>query len=829
MIKFSDFTYHRQDFFVVSGLFLVSLIGFWQVQLLLLPLLLCATAFVIAAFALPDFRQKWVPAFAWVDAALALILILEIVSYFFSIYPPNSRLGLDKMLCFILLYYFFRILLSKEKYKSLFFSGMGAYAFLLAVGAFMIFLLLQTQLKLEDWNDAAQFKRMFAPYALLNNEWATIALCLLPFPLLTAIYFRLSKIALIISAFAFAMVNAGILISFSRGAYLTLGLFWLILIIVIFLFKLLPVKILLQAIITVAAFTILLIVPIKTPFLTTLAMNKTVSQQRSTQGRMDIVQTSLCQAKAHLPLGVGANNFPIINDLCNTNREDQGYSGFTNNTYLQILLEKGIAGLAVYAFFGITLLLSIFKNLRRAQDHWQGLALALLLAGLITFAAREVFFSAFFYSNGVLLLVALLAGGAQSYEPVKIASIQEHGIWLIVSGLLIVTSGWMLFENAQSKLALQFATQSYLAWQSNQTSEAQQFAQKAIRLAPHAAPYPALKGLIIGQQQYDISITNSKKITTNQIHIPSAITEFEKALQINPYDAGYHFNLASLYYLNNDADTIQIFKHLNQALALEPNNTEYLVGAGLISEQLQFDTNASFKYYEKALRINPELLDAPFFADLQQRDSARAQQLLNKVTQQLQDQVNDHYNTIAAARLSKLFLAKGDTLAAKKLLQQVIQELPDLNRPYYHLAAINLQEKDTTLAINLLNKSVFLENTDYLPPLALGNLYFERRAANKIAPWSAIRYYRQALTNWKNEKTSHSARTAIKYVQHLNLDNDLILKNLLKYCNTALDAPLTLQHIAILYEQLGNMELAQHYKNLATKAPEDWQVGDLRE
>ncbi|MFN7116641.1 MAG: O-antigen ligase family protein [Saprospiraceae bacterium] len=817
MIKLGEFEYNWQDFLRLSGLFLLTLIGFWNISLLLLPLLIIAVVFIIILMIYPALRHHWLPGFSWIDLGITMILFLEVIDYQLSIYPPNGLPRLEKITAFVLYYYTLRILLQKVNYREIFFTGMGAYAFLLSLGAFFLCLILQTSTRIEGWNDVSQFKRLYSLYGLLNNEWATIALCLLPFPLLAAVYWQKLKIGLIISALAFAVVNVGVLVSFSRGAYLSLGLFWLITISGILYFKLLSIQSLVKTIIILAGLFILFIIPIKTPVFTTLAMNKTVSQQRSAQGRMDIIKNSLCQAEGHLIFGVGSNNYPIINSLCKTPREDQGYSGFTNNTYLQILLEKGLVGLISYAFLFSMIIIFGISMLFRNHNPAERLFLLCLLSGLMTLAFRELFFSTLFYSSGVLLLTAIIMGGILSFQPAKPGN--YRGWMLFGAGLIIITC-LILYQKNQTRHVTNMVAKSLKFWQLQQKDNAKQELQQVLELAPDVAPYHALQGLLYGQRKENIKDVISGK-WADQKAVGQAIKYYQNALSIDPYDAGYHFNLSWLYYWKAESDSTQIFRHLDRVLELEPNAIEYRIGAGLLQEIGFQDTSAAFLHYERALRISPELLDAPFFADLQQRQPERAALLIKTVIQQLKEAVNNNYNTIFAARLSKLLLTNGDTLAAQEMLERVVQELPDLNRPYYYLANITLQSRDTALAISLLNKSILLERTDYLPFLALGELHFARRFAQKAAPRSAIQYYKQAVKNWLNEKTLHSERTAIRYLQAPKVNNDLVINKLMHYCKSKFDINEILTRIAILYQELGQAEQAQYYRSLAAKAPDE--------
>ncbi len=817
MIKLGEWTYNRRDFLLLLIVTLALWIGFWNISILLLPL---ALGLLISMISTKGFKTTRFPAFSWIGGSLFLLIFTEIINYFISIYPPNTFVSLEKIIGFASLYYAMRLLLQKDNSRQFFFTGMGAYGLVLALGAFFTFLLLQTQLQLEGWQDVTQFKRLFAPFGLLNNEWASIALCFLPFPLLAAVYFRQSKIALITSVLAFSVVNAGVLISFSRGAYLSLGLFWLLTIGSILYFKLLSSKYLFRGVTVIMLGTILSMTPARTPFFTTLAMNKTVSQQRSTQGRIEILQNSLCQAKGHLIFGVGSNNYTIINDLCKKPREDQGYSGFTNNTYLQLLLEKGIFGVLVYGLFFLAIMIHFIKNIIGSGNQTERLVNAILLAGFGTFCFRELFFSSFLYSDGVMTLVSIFAAASASESGWN--SSKNNRLWLLFSIFLFIVISWVLYQKINYNKAESIVQQAITAWDKGDRQAALTKVEKAMHLAPDVAPYPALGGLIQAKTHVPLSDLLNTPLPNDTIFITKAIEYFTSALQLNPLDAGYHFNLGWLYFLQNQASEKGL-EQVNRALELEPNNSEFLIGKGLLLEYNK-ETGAAFEVYKKAIRLDPEILDSKFFADLIARHPPAFKEVFGKPV----DALNTNKSTIIAARLGKILLNGGYYKEAKKILQQVTQELPDLNRPYYYLAFLAKREGDTTQAIALLQKAIYLDKKDYLPPLEMGNIYYKRQRNQKNSAFTIIRYYKNALQNWLGSSTNHHVRANIKYKNNTNIKNDLIPADLLLATKTPLDFPLITTRIAEMYAQLGNPADAQYYRALSQKALSAIKAEDIK-
>lgn len=835
MFNFTKETYNWRSVTLLIGSILAVLIGSWHPSWLSLPLSIGVLGLGIAALFSPTLRQL-LPSFAWTDGAVLLLLLSTALNYWYSIYSPNSFVFLQKIHFFTLLYLLLRVNFTLITSRNILFIGLGGYGFLLAVGAFFSFLFLQTQLHFEGWADASQFKRLYSPFGLLNNEWATISLSLLAFPLLAAALLRSSKIAWVVCAVAFALVNASALVSFSRGAYLTLGLFWVVAIGGVALSKALPFKALALSVLVVGILTTLLMLPIRTPFLTTLAMNKTVTQQRSTQGRMDILRSGWCVAKAHLWTGVGGNNYPIVNEQCQTPREDQGYSGFTNNTYLQILIEQGVLGLATYALLFLTMILGFGKAMIQKLTSEERLLKTLLLAGLLTLGFRELFFSALFYSPFVLVLLAVFAAAAAGGTIPKRWQLLA---WSKFGIILLLLTTWIFYQNGLQNKAATWAAKAVTAWHQDDQPKALNAIHQALALAPEVAPYHELAGLIEGQSDIPLSDFTKNNLQIDPVATQKAILHFTEASQINPLDAGFLFNLGWLYFLQKDAALAQVY--LTRALALEPNNSEFWIGKGVFLEASR-DTTKAFEAYAKAVRLDPEIIDSRFFKDLRQRYSAsldhKVESILDEAIDKLESEVNNFKgNPILAARLGKIYLEKdqvfdaktqswqrsfitanarsGGIRMAKEYLSPLPSILPDLNRPYYNLAVIALIEKDTTAAMDLLQKAYFLNRNDYLPALALGDIYYQRGGKEKSTAFTVIRYYQEALRNWLSGSTIHRVRADIKYQNSIAITNDLIPKDLLQSIKTQLDFPQIAGRIAEMYTKVGNKNGAQYYQSLS--------------
>ncbi|MFN3381781.1 MAG: O-antigen ligase family protein [Runella zeae] len=803
-----DSKYRRQDFLLVLLLLIVIYIGFWNISVVF-PVLLLGITFTILRLATSDLNFI---TFTWVDAVFTLLLFAEILNYCFSIYPPNSFLSFERTLYFFLIYTSVRIALKHIQSTHTLILGLSGYALLLILISFSIFLSFQSQLQLEGWSDISHFKSMFAPFKLFTNEWASIAVCFLPLPLIAGSLFRDSKVGIVLTLFAFALTNLSVFMSFSRGAYVSLIIFWVVLCLLLWYFQTFHFKILIRLLLIGGLSTTLMVTTISRPILTTLSLNQTVSQQRSNQGRLTILKNSLCQLENYWFLGVGSNNYPIVSDLCQPANEDQGFSRFTNNTYLQILIEKGILGLLVFSLFFLLVLRALWQNIKHAHSPSSALMDIILLAALISIFVRELFFSTLLYSSAVWTLTSVYVGIAtrRSY-PVFFKG--QKTLWLTLGSLILGVSLWSYYQRYQYYEANRYASEAQKHWYNHAPNEALENIQKAIDLAPQVAPYHELAAFIIGSFPIETQSLCSDSLQPSLQALPKAIQYIDQALELNPHDAGFHFTKGWLSFLLK-RNPEQTLVHFKQAIALDPNNTEFLVGNGLVFE-CQGDSLQAFSYYKQAIRRDPEAIDSDFFQAFEVRYPGKLASLIAQSTNDLQNKIAQNYSTILAAKLGKLWLKQGKPQEAKNILQKVIKELPYLSRPYCYLGSIAAMEGDTSQALILYRKSSFLNVLDYLPLLEMANLRYAHMQQDVKQARSVVNSYRIAADHYLNIHSLYESKAALKY-EH-RTDNGLVIQNLPATLRLQPDWNRVFHQIAQAYHLLKSEELATHYRILASK------------
>ncbi|MDZ4707777.1 MAG: O-antigen ligase family protein [Saprospiraceae bacterium] len=817
----------RRDLFFIILIVLLTWIGFWN-SVVVLPILILGVPGLALAF---NKNSGSLLKFDPIDLLLLALLGIEFFTYFFSIYRPNSFLSVEKMFFWVLFYYLLRLGLRNSISRNVLLTSLGILGLLLSFGSIISFFLLKANLEAEGWLDASQFKALFSPFGFRNNDWATLALCFLPFPLIVGVLFRSAKYPVWIGLLCFSLVVFSVLISFSRGAYLSLVVFGSVLTTGFIFFRLVKLKTLFLPVIATIGILALMLVPIYEPFKSTMAMNKTVSQQRSTKGRLETFQLAWCKVKDHWWPGAGAYNYALSRNHCYPVNEDAGYHVFTNNLYLQILIEKGLLGLIIYSLLFLVILWRFFIRLSRDTNTQERIVYLLLFAGFITYCFRELFFSSFFENNPVMVMTCVYAGlspvTGTPWSMDKGSRFIKGMIRYLPMVLILCVGAWIHFEKWRYHKAEQVMNESVILWEQGSIPAAKDRMDRALKLAPGNAPYHELAGLISGSVNEKMDSLFSAPAIDDPASFTAALSHFKKALELNPYDGGFHFNLACLLFLQDPAKTKLPGNHFQKALYAEPNNIEFLIGYGL-SAEYSGDTSLAYGLYEKAIRLDPELLESEFFEDLSYRRPALSGLLIEKAIFHLKNSIDTGYNSVFAARLGLLFWSASQSSEAKKLFSRVVQELPDLYRPYYYLSRIAEAEGDSALAQRLLRKSLYLNHQDYLAPLAMGDYYYLRMGAHKNIAYSVTRYYMTGLSNLLKFPTIHRYLAGLQYKSDISCTNDLIFKNLVPYTRMKIDFNKKALRMAEVYNKTGNSEMEAYYLKLASRDLDDLNIEELK-
>lgn len=335
-------------------------------------------------------------------------MIIEIITYYTSSYSPNSLHYLIRVLSFIC-FYFFIVLYIKTKLQSqAMFILAGTLAILFSLLTLLQFNIFQFSLERSGFSEYIHFKNLFRPFDFLVNEWSTVFLGLLPFPIGLYLYFREYKYMWLLP-FGVLPIIFVIIVSFSRGLYLALFVWWLVSFLLFLLFKIIPWKKLLAYNTILILAIVVFASPLKKSTAKTTQAFSTTSQVRSFSGRLNLWKSSLQIIKENPVMGVGSFNFPMYYVAYKDNNKDTRFAGRAFNTFLQILIEKGLLGLAGFLVLCGGFFWSSFKKLKNDSINKESKGIILLfMTTVFALLVRDLSYSTLLYFDGVCILFWLM-------------------------------------------------------------------------------------------------------------------------------------------------------------------------------------------------------------------------------------------------------------------------------------------------------------------------------------------------------------------------------------------------------------------------------------
>lgn len=289
-----------------------------------------------------------------IDISLCLITLYDVFSCVHALSPmaaiPDAILSLSVLTAYFVL----RRLFASEQAENLFLSGSSlpiCVALLLAICSFFVF---RRSVLGVGFEDTYHFRFLFRPLGYITNVWAEALLLVLGWACLIRRYS---------TWFIFLTVWA-ILLSFSRGAYIALGIYlfsWLLLV------KPWREKLRLPLISLLAIVLTIVFFPVETK--TTLQMNRTQSQQQSTAGRIQATHISWDVFQKSPWLGQGNGSYTMAIDKTMNQDSTHSYTSIAPNIIVQLGIEKGFCGLMLYLLLVVSVCMALWKYRKHPESR----------------------------------------------------------------------------------------------------------------------------------------------------------------------------------------------------------------------------------------------------------------------------------------------------------------------------------------------------------------------------------------------------------------------------------------------------------------------------
>jgi len=797
------------SFLLIVGFVLLFIIGFWSLSSVIVPL--CGL-FILALFKSIRQNEKIIFHIRRIDFLTPLIFFTEIIIYLNSSYQANSIFFLYKTIAILLIYVVFHLVSDSQDTQKFFFTAISIYGTMLGIGTLFFFLTFQFNVTYEGFEDITNFRSLYHPFGSLSNDWTAILLLFLPFIGISFFTFSKHEYLKFVIGSGFFIVCYGIILSFSRGAYLALFTFLLFLFFLLLYFKIIEFRrLLIYATFTVIIFTSM-VFTVSQPVQTTIQISKTTSQVRSIEGRISTWNSSLSIIKQNWWFGVGSGNFPLKYVKAKNVAEDTYFTGRVSNSILQLLIEKGTIGLIVYSIVVLIIIWTFGKLLmdtsRTKTDKFKAI---IVLSGIFALAVKESTFSSLFEKDGVLLLVFMLIAISRVYsENIIIIQVRNKNLFSAFSLVLFVAIVTLCWRKNQHSKEINYIAIALDSIQNQKYHEGLFNVEKSIDLARNNAHYHNIKALTLqrlSDKQLKIScgIIKPDRYNSEDINTLERIkNEYSISLKLNPEDDLAHHNLGWTYFELNEIN--EALFHFKQAIKIDPTTAIYQISIGLVLEY-NGELEKAFMYYKTAIRNSPELLDSEFYNCLFDKYPTNTKAILNDVENEIRRDLDRTNSPIYKARLAKVLIYNLQFEEAKQMLLDVVSVLPNLNRPWLNLACLYQDENNEEKMLDALKRGNLLDSKDYLPNFKLAQYYFENKNMH-----DALIYYTKTLERYNLIRSSNSVRSQSVY-KSSGVPNNIVPTGLLQFTKPRIQLDETRQHLAKIYESKGNMRLAKYFKS----------------
>lgn len=351
-----------------------------------------------------------------IDWILSLIMVYELFSCCWAeCIAPAVLPAFYAVFCWTVYFLLRRILAEGSIFHFVVEGGLIpiGIALLLAIGSFFIF---RHSVLNAGFADTYHFRFLFRPLGYITNVWAEVLFVLLGWVCLVRRYSAI---------FIFLCVLA-ILFSFSRGAYLSLGIYLLS--------GLLWMKTKQEKIrLLVVSFAAIALTAYFLPqeMKTTLQMNSTVSQRQSTEGRIGAAHAAWNAFRERPLLGYGNGNFTYAIDHAMNQDSTRPYTSFAPNIIMQLLVEKGILGTMFYLLLTVVVLHFIWKHRQRPKSR-------IIFCVLLALLAKEMTQATLLCVPFTFFMLYVLLAFLQSGEVVMEEKMERKASGYILPGVALV-------------------------------------------------------------------------------------------------------------------------------------------------------------------------------------------------------------------------------------------------------------------------------------------------------------------------------------------------------------------------------------------------------
>ena len=626
------------------------------------------------ALALSVVRKKRISLTA-VDLFVAGWLIYELLQLFLLSFNPVQGLHRVGGTVAVVLYYFLlRAYLHGDK-KTTLLTGLYALVvgvlLFIALHAFRLFL--QGMEELGWGHDVLDFKYLYRPMGYLNNVWNSFLIAMMGILVVALYYFRQRKVIRFCLFLCMAGVALNLLLTFSRGAYLAL-VFWIAGMIVCLLSSKVTLDIRRKAGMIVAFAALpaigLLCFHQWQNMCDTWQFSETVSQQRSTEGRVNSTEAAMAVFRGHMLWGVGDGNYSQAVAPSLFENDDVTFTSFAPSSLVQLGVEKGAVGLILWGGMAVSFLV-LFVRERKKDFYSYAILVSLLAIGI-----RELSFAAFFeYTGMMVIFFTLLAVYQNRYEglPTVDIDLSRRGR---AAAFIIPVVLLCLFVSTVRQRQQRDAAQHALCLRNIQ---AHRLDSAVCYINTDSGIFPDLlhRGMVEWLRY---------KAEKDTASLCAAEEYLQKALHTGSNDNMARYDLAMVWkHQGKREKALQMMQSLADRF---PENALYHIGVyGLTEEPAEKE-----RHLLSAVKTMPQLLETAWWQEAAGSNDSLQERLCKMLDEEKEVY---RYNPVRLAKYGKIYFLTGETEKAEQCLLRSVELLPSLIAPWRYLSQIAYEREDT--------------------------------------------------------------------------------------------------------------------------------------
>lgn len=627
---------------------------------------------------------------SWIDVTVSLLWLYNLTGCLTGINPLQTIHSIEGSILCLLGYFAVRQFLKCEKNLYILLKGVCLLIGLAVLLAILSFFVFRHSVKLAGFEELHSFRFLFNPLGYTINSWSTVLIAVLGIILVTYYLCRASRITRRLLCLFFAITASSILLSFSRGAYVSLAIYFILLLFCMrsnmYKWRILGFTLLLGGIVCYF---------FQKDVQTTILMNTTISQQQSSKGRIQASKIALDVFQKHMICGVGKGNYTLAVDKSLNQDSTKGYTSYAPSIIVLWAIEKGIIGILIYLFLAFCIGRIMWKL--RKNDM-------VIIAGCTLFAIYVKEMSLATITTipiGTFLCVLLLAIIQQPNNiATKVCQVKSRKLGY--SSLIFVSIIYIIFlvSTLQHSCSEHYRKDSELAYQKGDYIEA----VRLIEQTEKKVPYLICRAIIYIKCFIQVH---------DSVYLNKAESFLADARRRMPEDVCIEYLQTKLWKLKGEEN--KAYSKLNELVAAYPKNALYHKDLF----HLLYDRNQKAKailHLEKAVRLAPSILNMKSMKHISQVDGAFYQSLKVSLLKNDECMVPTDF-----ARYGYILYHLGKKTKAEQYLKKSISILPNLSTPWLLLGEIKRMQHKEAEAELCMKRFCLLTNGAFRSSLSADN------------------------------------------------------------------------------------------------------------